>query len=80
MEPTKSGVNALQPCLRVSMLLLDGPENEATPLVRKAVYDALARSINHQTSSYGGGKLEHVTQLASRGLKDVDRSVRLGAG
>ncbi|KAI0092138.1 hypothetical protein BDY19DRAFT_928481 [Irpex rosettiformis] len=80
MEPSKSVVNPLQPCLRLSPLLLEGPEGEATPLVRKAVYDALARSINHQTSAYGGGKLQHATQLAARGMKDADRSVRLSAG
>ncbi|KAI0700624.1 hypothetical protein BC835DRAFT_1404834 [Cytidiella melzeri] len=80
VEPGKFAVNAIHPSLLLSPLILEGPEEEVTAVVRKAVYDALARSINHQTAAYGGGKLEHAGQLAARGMKDNDRSVRLSAG
>lgn len=79
-DPGKSAINAIPPCLRVSTLILDGPENEVTPPVRKAVYDALARSINHQSAAYGRGGLDRAAEFAARGLKDNDRSVRLSAG
>ena len=59
---------------------MDGPKTEVTPLVEKVVYDALARSINHQTSAYGGGKLDRAAELAAWGMKVADRSVRISAG
>ncbi|KAI0340807.1 hypothetical protein BDW22DRAFT_1397789 [Trametopsis cervina] len=76
----KTAVNSLQPFLHVSALLLEGPETEVSAPVRKAVYDALARSVGHQSAAFGGGKLELAAQLAGRGMKDEDRSVRLSAG
>jgi hypothetical protein len=60
--------------------VLGNDESENPSGITRTLYDALVRSISHQTSAYGGGKLEHAAQLASKGMKNNDRGVRLSAG
>ena len=73
-------VNSIEPCLAGCIALLEGPDLEVTPAVRTAVYEVLARSISHQTFACEGTQLDNAAQLAARGLKDRDRTVRINAG
>ena len=77
---TTLSLNLLKPCLFLVECILDGADNEVTPAVHRAIYVALARSVRHQTVRYGAAGLEHIKQLAARGMKNNDRNVRLNAG
>lgn len=66
--------------MSVVILLFDGPEEEVTAMVRKAIYTALVRTLRHHASGLGGGRLEHIAEMVGRGMKDKERSVRLSAG
>ena len=59
--------------------LLDGKEDEVTPLVRHKTYDALTRAIMHHDHRTDE-RLDHVADMILRGMADQDRSVRLSAG
>ncbi|KAI0797124.1 hypothetical protein C8Q75DRAFT_710778 [Abortiporus biennis] len=76
----KPAVATLPAGLRVAEQLLSGTTDEIKPLVRKAVYEALGRSIRHHTSGFAHGMLDYCADFVGRGLKDVDRSVRISAG
>ncbi|KAH9948812.1 hypothetical protein B0H21DRAFT_777700 [Amylocystis lapponica] len=76
----RPGVSTLPVYMLVSVRILEGPAGEVTALVRKAVYDALCRTLRHHAAGFGGGRLEHIAEMIMRGLKDQDRSVRLSAG
>ena len=58
--------------------LLEGTGDEVTALERRQAYDALARSIKHHSVAYD--RLDLATEAIFRGMRDRDRSVRLGAG
>lgn len=73
-------LNPLKTCILVVTGILDGSESEVTPSVRKAVYVALTRSVRHQTIKCDGAGLEYVAELAAKGMRDIDRNVRLSAG
>ena len=66
-------------CMAVAIPLLDGTTDEVTPKVRKAVFVSLASALRHHTSGFGG-KLDPISEMIMRGMKDKDRSVRLGSG
>ncbi|OBZ70466.1 Serine/threonine-protein kinase atr [Grifola frondosa] len=76
----KPGISSIPVFLKVATYLLDGSEGEVTAIVRKEVYDMLTRAIRHHTLGFGGGRLEHIASMASRGMKDPERTVRLSAG
>ncbi|KAI0080860.1 hypothetical protein K474DRAFT_1682349 [Panus rudis PR-1116 ss-1] len=78
--PRKPGMATISLCMRLSFLLLDGPRKEVTPAVRKTVYEALARNTVHNTTGFGGNRLDVPRDFIIRGMKDADRSVRLSAG
>ena len=59
--------------------LLDGAEDQVTPLLRRKTYGALAQTVRHHLIR-GDGCLDHVADMAFRGMTDKDRSVRLSAG
>lgn len=59
--------------------LLDGAEDQVTPLLRRKTYGALAHAVRHHLIR-GDGCLDHVADMAFRGMTDKDRSVRLSAG
>ncbi|GJE85010.1 serine/threonine-protein kinase [Phanerochaete sordida] len=74
------GANTLRACLTVLGCALEGPEKEVTPHVRKAGYDALARTLRHQPSGYCSKRLMQAMDVMRKGMKDVDRNVRMSAG
>ncbi|CAL1700250.1 unnamed protein product [Somion occarium] len=76
----KVGISTMSVCLRIATIVLDGSSQEVTPLVRKAVFSALARNVIHHTETVAGRSLEHAAELVMRSLKDPERSVRLSAG
>lgn len=65
--------------LTVLARLLDGAEDQVTPLVRRKTYGALAQAVGHHIIR-GDEGLDHVADMAFRGMADKDRSVRLSAG
>ncbi|KAJ7462055.1 hypothetical protein FB451DRAFT_1043857 [Mycena latifolia] len=60
--------------------LLDGPEEEVPPGVRRRAYTVLSNMIKHHTATPGREGMEHASNTILRGVSDLDRSVRLGAG
>ncbi|KAJ7156082.1 hypothetical protein C8R43DRAFT_884346 [Mycena crocata] len=66
--------------LSVSARLLDGPEAEVTPGVRRRAHTALGNMIRHHTITLERDGLEHAANTILRGVVDPDRSVRIGAG
>ena len=66
--------------VRLSYILLDGPEKEVTAYVQRCVYDALLRNIQHQSSGYDREMADNVSTLAVKGMRHDNRSVRLIAG
>ncbi|KZT71549.1 hypothetical protein DAEQUDRAFT_111495 [Daedalea quercina L-15889] len=76
---SKPSLDTLGAYMAVAIPLLDGAVDEVTPKVRKAVFLSLASALRHHTSGFGG-KLDPISEMIMRGMKDKDRSVRLGAG
>ncbi|KAI0938155.1 hypothetical protein AcV7_003428 [Taiwanofungus camphoratus] len=76
----RPGISTVSAYMSVVILLFDGPEEEVTAMVRKAIYTALVRTLRHHASGLGGGRLEHIAEMVGRGMKDKERSVRLSAG
>ncbi|KAH9844382.1 uncharacterized protein C8Q71DRAFT_696515 [Rhodofomes roseus] len=79
LSSSKPPLDTIGPFLAVAIPLLDGAVDEVTPRVRKAVFSSLTLTLRHHVLE-SGGKLERVTELIMRGMKDKDRSVRLAAG
>ncbi|KZT05577.1 uncharacterized protein LAESUDRAFT_655532 [Laetiporus sulphureus 93-53] len=73
-------IDTISAFVAVANHLLDGPDEEVTARVRKAVFDSLAKTLRHHTSGFGGGRLERVSELILHGMKDADRTARLRAG
>lgn len=65
------------PYLPVIAHLLDGPEDEVTPDIRRKVYLALLPALVHHNASED---LEPIVSILLRGINDSDRSVRVNAG
>lgn len=65
------------PYLPVITHLLDGPEDEVTPDIRRKVYLALLPALVHHN---GLEDLEPIVSILLRGINDSDRSVRVTAG
>ena len=78
--PIRTAVVSIPTGMRVVVLLLDGPEREVTPIVCRAVYDALLRVVKHHTSGFSLALVEPVSELVMKGMKHGDRGVRLSAG
>ncbi|KAL6309800.1 hypothetical protein BKA93DRAFT_723405 [Sparassis latifolia] len=76
-RPEISTVSVYMP---VATLLLEGSGEDVTAVVRKSVYDALAQTLRYHTHAVDVSDFEHTTDMIVRGMKDGDRSVRLGAG
>lgn len=71
---------SLRACVAVLKCVTDGTEQEVTAAVRKAAYNALARALRHQPSTYTGSRLNYALSYTSKGMKDADRNVRISAG
>lgn len=76
----RATISSMMTCLQVGLRLLEGPTEEVSSLVRKAVFDALAQNIAHHTLAVARESLTHTWELIGRYLKDTDRTVRLSAG
>lgn len=77
-RPTsKFATAALDAFIAAVALLLDGPEAEASAVVRRLAYEVFTRVIRHSRSDHG---LELVIEFVVRGVGDHDRGVRLNAG
>ncbi|KAJ7130974.1 hypothetical protein C8R46DRAFT_1327841 [Mycena filopes] len=66
--------------LAVTARLLDGPESEVSPSVRRRAYTLLGTALAHHTITPERTGLAHASTTILRGLVDLDRSVRVGAG
>ncbi|KAJ7506601.1 hypothetical protein B0H11DRAFT_1706690 [Mycena galericulata] len=66
--------------LSVVARFLDGLEKEVSAGVRRRAYTVLGNMIRHHTITPGRDGLEHAANTILRGVVDLDRSVRLGAG
>ncbi|EMD40504.1 hypothetical protein CERSUDRAFT_44292 [Gelatoporia subvermispora B] len=73
-----AGVPTIPAYMAIFNNVLDNSDQVTAP-VRKAMFKALTRLIQH-TSGFGGGMLTRFADHVSGGLKDLDRNVRLGAG
>ena len=65
--------------LTVLSRLLDGAEDQVTPLLRRKTYGALVQAVRHHLIG-DDDCLDHVAGMALRGMADKDRRVRLNAG
>ena len=65
------------PYLPVITHLLDGPEHEVTPDIRRRVYLGLLPVLLHHNATED---LEPIVNILLRGVNDSDRSVRVSAG
>lgn len=65
--------------LTVLARLLDGEDDEVTPLVRRKTYDVVSEIMKHQDVHRRDG-MDHATNMILEGMSDKDRSVRLSAG
>ncbi|PCH40938.1 hypothetical protein WOLCODRAFT_69995 [Wolfiporia cocos MD-104 SS10] len=77
---SKPDVDFLSPFVPVVDRLCNGPANEVTAGVRKAVFQCLSHALRHHTSGYEDRKFDRLTNSISQSLQDDDRSVRLSAG
>ncbi|KAJ7098650.1 hypothetical protein B0H15DRAFT_771712 [Mycena belliarum] len=66
--------------LSVVARLLDGPEEEVPPGVRRRAFTVLSNMIRHHTITPAREGMDHASNTILRGVSDPDRSVRLGAG
>ncbi|KAJ7688699.1 hypothetical protein B0H17DRAFT_938064 [Mycena rosella] len=73
-------LSAISTGLSVVARFLDGPEDEVSPGVRRRAYVVLSNMIRHHTITPGREGLDHTSNMIFRGIGDLDRSVRLGAG
>lgn len=74
---TNNAFLTVLPYLPVITHLLDGPEDEVTPDIRRRVYLALLPALLHQNATED---LEPIVSILQRGVNDTDRSVRVSAG
>jgi hypothetical protein len=78
-QPTsKFAAPAIDTYTTVVTRLLDGPEAEASAVVRRLAYEAFTRAIRH--SRIGDQGLESVSEFVIHGVGHSDRGVRLNAG
>lgn len=76
-QTTNNAFLTVLPYLPVVTRLLDGPEDEVTPDIRRKVYLALRPALVHHTALED---LEPIVGILLRGMNDSDRSVRVSAG
>lgn len=74
---TNNAFLTVLPYLPVITHLLDGPEDEVTPDIRRSVYLALLPVLLHHNARED---LEPIVNILQRGVNDSDRSVRVSAG
>ena len=74
---TNNAFLTVLPYLPVVTHLLDGPENEVTPDIRRRVYLALLPALIHHNAIED---LDPIVTILLRGMNDSDRSVRVNAG
>ncbi|KAF8622078.1 hypothetical protein AX15_007222 [Amanita polypyramis BW_CC] len=66
--------------LDIIKLLLQGPAETVTTLVRQGSYKILAHGIRHYSDETGIAEWDHTGRIVMEGVVDKDRSVRLAAG
>lgn len=67
--------------LKVAFRILECDDSrKVRPRVYVAVYNALGRSLRHQTSLLDERLFEDLTTFIVRGMRDRERGVRLAAG
>jgi serine/threonine-protein kinase ATR len=66
-------------CYSAGNRLLDGPAEEVTPAVRREVFRALRRAIDHHAINVAPDGLEQIAELLMQHIKDPDRNTRLSA-
>ncbi|CCL98247.1 uncharacterized protein FIBRA_00241 [Fibroporia radiculosa] len=71
-------VDTLPVFVLVTRLLLEGPDNEVTAKVYKAVFRALSRTLRHL--KHDVTRLDYIRDSIGRHMKNKDRSIRLSAG
>ena len=76
-QSTNNAFLTVLPYLPVITHLLDGPEDEVTPDIRRRVYLALLPALLHHNATE---ELEPIVNILQRGVNDSDRSVRVNAG
>lgn len=76
-QSTNNAFLTVLPYLPVITHLLDGPEDEVTPDIRRRVYLALLPVLVHHNATED---LEPIVNILLRGMNDSDRSVRINAG
>ena len=76
-QSTNNAFLTVLPYLPVITHLLDGPEEEVTPDIRRRVYLALLPVLLHHDATED---LEPIVNILQRGVNDSDRSVRVSAG
>jgi serine/threonine-protein kinase ATR len=76
-QSTNNAFLTVLPYLPVITHLLDGPEDEVTPDIRRRVYLALLPILLHHNATED---LEPIVNILQRGVNDSDRSVRVSAG
>jgi serine/threonine-protein kinase ATR len=64
----------------IASRLLEGNEDEVTPLVRQRVYETLDRVVKHYPSNEDNDGLTRAGKMAIQGMTDKNRTVRLSAG
>ena len=76
-QSTNNAFLMVLPYLPVITHLLDGPEDEVTPDIRRRVYLAMLPVLLHHNATED---LEPIVNILQRGVNDSDRSVRVSAG
>lgn len=76
-QSTNNSFLTVLPFLPVITHLLDGPEVEVTPDIRRRVYLALLPVLIHHNATED---LEPIVNVLQRGVNDLNRSVRVSAG
>ena len=76
-QSTNNAFLTVLPYVPVITHLLDGPEDEVTPDIRRRVYRALLPVLLHHNATED---LEPIVNILQRGMNDLDRSVRVSAG
>ncbi|EJD01349.1 uncharacterized protein FOMMEDRAFT_111106 [Fomitiporia mediterranea MF3/22] len=67
-------------CVACLSCLLNGTDNEVTPLVTRSAQDTLAVCLRHHTQGFSEEKFDVVGDLIRQGMTNQDRLTRLAAG
>ncbi len=77
----KGGICFISTYMKVAFRILESDDaRRIHQSVRAAVYDALAKSLRHQTAPLGERLLEDLMTFIGRGMKAIYRPIRMAAG